>query len=349
MMAYKEDGYVFDMMRMNIYAKDEFSEFEGINIIEGQSEALENILSNGIIDTVCIHFLDRQMWNVLKSFGKDIRILVWVHGAEIQPWWRREYNYNTDVELEKAKKESAIRMQFWSEVFNEIENMNIHFIFVSQYFADEIFEDNKIQLPQNQYSIIHNCIDTEMFTFEKKNPEQRKKILSIRPYASNKYANDLTTKCILELSKKDYFDDLEFMLIGNGELFDEILKPLKKFKNVTLQKTFLRQDEIAKMHKEYGIFITPTRMDAQGVSRDEAMASGLVPVTNAVTAIPEFVDENCGILAPGEDYMSMAAGIEKLYNNPKLFAQLSENAATRVRKQTSKEYTIDKEIELIIH
>ena len=81
----------------------------------------------------------------------------------------------------------------------------------------------------------------------------------------------------------------------------------------------------------------------------EAMSSGLVPVTNAVTAIPEFVDESCGILASGEDYMGMAVGIEKLYKNPELFAQLSKNAATRVRKQTSKEFTIDKEIELIIH
>ena len=227
--------------------------------------------------------------------------------------------------------------------------LHIHFVFVSQYFADEIFEDNKIQLPKNKYSIIHNCIDTEMFAYEGKKPEQCKKLLSIRPYASNKYANDLTVKCILELSKRDYFDDLEFLLIGNGELFDDVLKPLKKFKNVTLKKTFLRQDEIAKMHKDYGIFITPTRMDAQGVSRDEAMSSGLVPITNAVTAIPEFVDENCGILAPGEDYMSMAEGIERLYKDPEYFSRLSKNAAARVRRQTSKEYTIDKEIELIVN
>lgn len=347
MMAYKEDKHVFDVMRMNIYAKEEFSEFEGINIIEGQSEVLANILANGMIDTVCVHFLDRQMWEVLKKFGHKIRILVWVHGAEIQPWWRRKYNYNTGDELEKAKKESEIRMQFWKEVFSKIEDINIHFIFVSQYFANEIFEDNKIQLPSEKYSIVHNCIDTKMFLYKEKDVEQRKKLLSIRPYANNKYANDLTVKCILELSSKDYFADLEFLLVGSGEHFEEILKPLKKLNNVTLRKTFLRQDEIAKLHKEYGIFITPTRMDAQGVSRDEAMASGLVPVTNAVAAIPEFVDETCGILAAGEDYHAMAEGIERLYKDPEYFSQLSKNAAERVRKQSSKELTIGKELELI--
>lgn len=88
-------------------------------------------------------------------------------------------------------------------------------------------------------------------------------------------------------------------------------------------------------------------MDAQGVSRDEAMSSGLVPVTNAVTAIPEFVDDSCGILAPAEDYKFMAEGIKRLYYNPKLFESMSENAAKRVRSQSSKELTIGKEICLI--
>lgn len=346
-MAYKQAGMLCDVMRMNIFCQNRFSEFEGINVIEGQAERLGNILETGNIDTVCVHFLDRNMWEILKHFGSGIRILVWLHGAEIQPWWRREYNYSVKSELEKAKKESEERQAFWKEVFSEIDNYNIHFIFVSKYFSNEIFEDNHIQLPPDKYSIIHNCIDTEMFDYIKKDPEQRKKLLSIRPYASNKYANDLTVKCIEELSKEPFFKELQFMIMGSGEHFDRITAPLKKYPNVALEKRFLRQDEIAALHKHYGIFITPTRMDAQGVSRDEAMSSGLVPVTNAVTAIPEFVDETCGILAPEEDHLQMAEGIKRLYHDAALFEQMSENAAKRVRRQTSREYTICKEIELI--
>jgi Uncharacterized protein conserved in bacteria len=345
--AYMEDDLLCDVMRMNIYANNEYREFEGVNVVEGHGEELANILETGNIDTVCVHFLDRQMWEVLKGFTDKIRIIVWVHGAEIQPWWRREYNYTTNEEIEKAKVVSDERMNFWAEVFDNIDKVNIHFVFVSQYFADEIFEDNKISLPEGKFSIIHNCIDTSVFNYVKKDAEQRKKLLSIRPYASNKYANDLTVKSILELSKRKCFSDMQFDIMGSGELFDGILRPLKGFKNVKIVKTFLRQDEIARLHKENGVFITPTRMDAQGVSRDEAMSSGLVPVTNAVTAIPEFVDENCGVLTAGEDFMAMADGIERLYNEPEYFLRLSENAARRVRVQTSKEYTIDKEIELI--
>ncbi len=186
-----------------------------------------------------------------------------------------------------------------------------------------------------------------MFDYVPKQPEQRLKILSIRPYSSNQYANDLSIKCIQNLSSKPYFSEFSFTLIGDGELFDEITKPLKKYKNVTCIKKFLRQDEIAELHKQYGLFLVPTRWDSQGVSRDEAMSSGLVPITNAVAAIPEFTNETCAILAPGEDYAAMAEGIDRLYHSPELFQQMSANAAARVRRQSSKEFTVDKELELI--
>ena len=88
-------------------------------------------------------------------------------------------------------------------------------------------------------------------------------------------------------------------------------------------------------------------MDTQGVSRDEAMSSGLVPIASNVAAIPEFVDENCGILVPGEEHMPIVEAIKRLYNDPALFERLSENAAKRVRSQTSRPYTIRKELELI--
>jgi len=180
-----------------------------------------------------------------------------------------------------------------------------------------------------------------------KQAEQRTKILSIRPFASNQYANDLTVKCIHELAKKDYFNQLNIRILGDGILFDKVIKSLRKYKNVLCERRFLHQNEIAELHKEYGLFLVPTRWDSQGVSRDEAMSSGLVPITNAIAAIPEFVDETCGILTSGEDYMAMADGIDELYHKPELFLQMSANAAARIRSQTSKEHTIDRELMLI--
>jgi len=345
--AYKSAGLVCDVMHMNIYADDCYREFEGINIVEGHGEKLSSMLENGSIDTVCVHFLDRQMWEILKGFKDRIRIIVWVHGAEIQPWWRRKYNYTNDDDLRQAKADSETRTAFWKEVFDNADGMDIHFIFVSKYFADMVFEDYKPELDKSKYSIIHNCIDTDMFVYRKKDIGQRKKIISIRPYSSNIYANDLSVKTVQELSKRKIFGDLSFKFIGDGDLFDSTLRPLKKFSNVETEKGFIRQTEIARLYAENGILLIPTRGDTQGVSRDEAMSCGLVPVTNAVAAIPEFTDESCAVLACGDDFMAMADGIERLYNEPELFEKMSENAAARVRKQTSRQFTIDKELLLI--
>lgn len=351
MTSYKESGHAFDIMRMNPYAKNGFREFEGINVIEGQGDTLLNILTKGAVDTVCAHFLDAEMWSVLKPFveNRSIKLYIWSHGADIQPWWRRTYNYESESQLEQAKKTSEHTTALWRDVFSVAENNSaIHFIYVSKYFADEVMQDYNVALKPSSYTVIHNMIDTQLFTYQKKDPALRKKIVTIKPFASAKYANDLTTKGILELSQRPCFKDVEIDIYGSGEMFDTDTAALKKFTNINLHKTFLTQKEIAAVHKNAGVFIATTRWDSHGVSRDEAMSSGLVPIAHSCSAIPEFVDDTCGILIPAESYVELADAIEKLYNDPDLFTELSAAAAKRVRSQTAKEFTVDKELALIL-
>jgi glycosyltransferase involved in cell wall biosynthesis len=245
--------------------------------------------------------------------------------------------------LEKAKIESDKRVAFWQKVFKH-HDPNLSFVFVSQYFADEVIGDIGVPLEKSRYSIIHNPIDTDKFNYEPKDPEQRKKILSIRPFASRKYANDLSVKAILELKNEPFFNELEFLIIGDGVLFDETLEPIKDLSNVKIKRGFLTQDEISKLHKEYGVFLVPTRMDAQGVSRDEAMSSGLIAITNNIAAIPEFVDDDCGFLAPPDDHIKIAEAIVKLYKNKNLFNNLSKKSTSRIDKQSNSKIIIEKEL-----
>lgn len=130
-------------------------------------------------------------------------------------------------------------------------------------------------------------------------------------------------------------------------MWEETITPLKKYSNVTLLNKFLQHNEISQYHKQNGILLVPTRMDTQGVSRDEAMSSGLVPITTNVAAIPEFVDNNCGIVVAPENPLALADAIEFLYKKPEKFLNLSLNANQRVRKQCGFEKTIVKELRLI--
>ncbi|AWM61388.1 glycosyl transferase family 1 [Stutzerimonas stutzeri] len=343
--AYREHKVAVDVFRLRKDQPISWHEFQDVDVTTGSQQALRRMLASGRYRHVLVHFLDPDMWDVLKDFIDTIKVTVWVHGAEVQPWWRREYNYQDEAELEKAKAESDERLRFWRALFQDLP-VNLSYVFVSKYFADEVIEDVGVELPLSYYEIIHNPVDTELFSYVEKEVEQRKSVLSIRPYASRKYANDLSVKAVLELSKESFFDQLKFKFVGDGELFDSVLEPLKGFANVEIQRGFLSQDEISRLHKEYGIFLCPTRMDAQGVSKDEAMASGLIPVTNGVTAIPEFVDPHCGILAAAEDYKAMAEGIRYIYLDPEKFRSMSKAAAARARRQVAKEHIIMKEISI---
>ena len=346
-LAYKKEGLLCDVMRVGPNIVDGYREFQGIDILEGQAEKLGNILENGNIRTVCVHFMDWDMWNVLKLYRKKIRLIIWLHGADIQPWWRRKYLYNTPRQLSEGKQQSERRQLLWDEIFHDTEQEKISFVTVSEYSARIIAEDYHIDPASDKWQIIHNYIDFDTFRYTAKDSSQRKKILSIRPYASAVYANDLSVKAIEKLSGEPFFKDLEFLIVGDGPLFESTTRPLRKYKNVILQKRFLTADEIAGLHQEYGLFLVPTRMDTQGVSRDEAMSSGLVPLTNSVAAIPEFTDETCAVLAPEENFEALAEGIRKLYYNPELFQEMSKNAAMKVRQLSSMQETILKEVSLI--
>ncbi|MDX0716802.1 FkbM family methyltransferase [Sinorhizobium medicae] len=345
--AYRELGGITpDIYRLRPEQDLSWHEFQNIDCMTGSAEQLDLLLGSGQYDHVLVHFLDEPMWRVLERYVDKVRVTVWVHGAEVQPWWRRTFNYSTEEELERAKTTSDLRLGFWRRLFAPLPK-NLRFIFVSQYFANEVFADLEVVCPADQYQIIHNPIDDQLFAYHEKPVEQRGKILSIRPFASAKYANDLSVKAILALQKREFFNELEFRIVGDGPQFEEITAPLLNIPNVTCEKRFLTQLEIAALHREYGVFLNPTRMDAQGVSRDEAMSSGLVPVTSRVAAIPEFVDDACGYMAEAEDADGLACAIVDLWTNPETFLRKSQAAAERVRGQSAKEKIIMAELTVI--
>ena len=344
--AYREYGVSVDIFRLRKDQPISWHEFQDIDVTTGSQQALRRMLASGRYRHVLVHFLDPDMWEVLKDFIDNIKVTVWVHGADIQPWYRRKFNIETPEQEKAAITVSEKRMVFWRALLNPMP-ANLQMVFVSKYFAEEVMEDLGFRLPDEGYHVIHNPVDTDLFSYTEKDPEQRKKILSIRPYSSKVYANDLTVRCVEELAKEPFFDELVFHVIGSGALFDEVVEPLKKYGNVKVEKKFLTQHEIAALHKNYGVFLCPSRYDTQGVSRDEGRASGLVAVVSNVAAIPEFVDMDSGILVDDGDYAGLARAVSSLYKDAELFMRLSKNSVERVREQVDKRRIVYEELALI--
>lgn len=344
--GYAAAGVPVDVFRVN---EDhvKFGEFEDVDVVSGQLSDLELMVRSNPYRTVLVHSLDRALWSTLKECASDREVLVWIHGAEIQPWYRRDFSFLDDRDRERGIQRSNDRMAFWHGVFAD-PPANVRFVFVSRHLAREAMRDVGIELDPSRYVVIHNHIDGELFEYVPKPARQRNRLLSIRPYSRPTYANDLVVRAILDLVDEPYFGQLEFRLVGDGRLFDEIVDPVRHLPNVRLEKRFLTQAEIAELHKDHGVFLAPSRIDSQGVSRDEAMASGLVPVTNRVSAIPEFVDETCAMLAEPEDWRGIADAIRRLHADPDLFLALSAAAAARVRAQSGPAQTLDRELALML-
>ena len=344
--AYKEAGVACDVFRFKADTALSYHEFEDIDVTTGGTEALEAQLRHGHYQHIVIHFIDRGIWDVIKHYLDRVKITVWTHGADIQSYERRAFLYDTPEQHVRAQALSDARLSLWREMLSPM-HPNLKIVFVSRYLAETSMEDLGIQIPPQQYAIIHNPIDTDFFEYKPKSAEQRKKILSIRPYASRVYANDLMVKAILDLQQYEFFKELEFRIIGDGPLFEEVLAPIAGLENVIIERRFVNRHEIKTLHQQYGLFMCPTRMDTQGVSRDEAMASGLVPLTNAVAAVPEFTSGNNACLSDPEDYKSISNNIFEIYFNSNKFSALSQAAAASRRDLVSSQYIIQKELKHI--
>lgn len=334
------------------YEKMESYTFENIKVFRGNEAHFEEFLRKNKYEKILIHFVNKPMINAIKVTTPETPIIIWVHGFEAEAWHRRWFNYLES----KESLESILRMRngFYKEQMQLMrylyttKELNLQFVHVSKWFKEHVAECDARVKTQNAH-IIPNVIDEDIFKFQEKDDDQRFKILSIRPYASRKYANDLSIAAVLELSKRPYFNRLEFSFYGDGKLFDETVAPIKHFTNVKIKKAFLKQTQIAELHKQFGVFLCPTRWDSQGVSMCEAMASGLVPISINISAIPEFVEHRkSGLLANPEDPVDLADKIEKLYFNHELFKRLSKQASDSIIEKCGKNVVVSKEMELIL-
>ena len=351
--AYQKRGLKVQVFVLSpIYKEAENYHFDGVYVSRGNKEIFEQFLLENNFKKTLIHFVSVDMIDVIRKLKPRMPLIIWIHGFEAEAWHRRWFNFLESRDqlakiLEMANDYYIKQMKLMNWLY-QTKELDLKFVHVSKWFTEHIAECYARAKTQNA-SIIPNIVDGELFNYVEKTPEQRFKILSIRPYASRKYANDLSVAAVLELSKKPFFNRLQFAFYGDGKLFDETLRPIKHFPNVKIRKGFLQQAEIAELHKDYGVFLCPTRLDSQGVSMCEAMSSGLVPVATNITAIPEFVEHRkTGLLAKPEDPEDLAYMIERLYFNESLFKRLSKNAAIDIRKKCGEDSVITREMELIL-
>lgn len=349
-LEYLKEGWDVDIrvVNNNYIDKTSFYSFEGVDVIQTGFNDVRLLLQTKKYKKVFIHFFSNQYVQILDACNiKDTDVFIFIHGSDVL---YRDTNILTNKYFEPINKENKMQCEYFElkdKILNRYNNMsNVKFIFPSNWAKERAEKQNKIKF--NNYAVIPTFIDEKMFDYIPKTEEMRKKITIIRKYDNfSTYGIDLAVKAIKELSNKDFFNELEFNIYGDGEYHDILLKPLRDYNNVNIHKRFLSHDEISEVHKENGIGLFATRYETLGVSAAEAAMSGLVVVSNNVAAVPEMFDSKYNVLAPSEDYKELANIIERLYKNPKEYMELSKKVHNDIKKHYGYESTMKKEIELL--
>lgn len=323
--------------------------YEGIRVEAFASvDAMHAYVQRFTPDVILVHFAFRA---AIDGFLLRVqcRIIVWVHGCEALGWYRRLFNLRGGALLPRPfyRMVRANVLQLLS-LRRLIRASNggkaVEFVFVSRWMKRICETDTLSRVIQSH--IIPNPIDNRLFRPMEKSEEQRRRILMIRPFDSKKYAVDIAIEAIELIQKYPWFKDASVVIYGRGEKFAATTRSISCLPNVKLHPTFIPQNEIPTVHADAGIFLCPTRQDAQGVSMCEAMSSGLVPVTSENTAIPEFVTHGVsGFMA--RDAHEIAMAIDRLVTNPNLFCEMSRAASRSIIDFAGIESVIRRELALI--
>jgi len=317
--------------------------FEGVQCTVGGRAALETLAATFDPDVLAVHGLGPGMWPAVEPLARSLPFAAWLHGSEIPGFLERK-SVIDGIPQQLARAQLDECQGFWRHLLAGPARP-AKLVFPSETAVGYMTESVPVGI--RSCAIIPNPIDTELFAYVPKAADQRFRILMIRPFDSRCYANDIAVRTICDLQDDGRGGDFEFRIFGDGPLFDETIAPLLGRPNITIYRRFLTQAEIAREHQLSGLFLVPTRLDTQGVSRDEAMSSGLVPVTSEIDPVVKFVDESCGVLSPSDDASAMAAAIRRVADDAELFAELSRAAARRVRASRSNQSVVGMDMSLL--
>ncbi len=323
----------------------EVEDARGTKIICAPLEKIERIAAQINADQLAIHSPTPDFYAATKNLTYQIPCHLWIHGFEARNWRDLSFNFTMEEIAQTGKRMDIINVERQWALSEMFKRSDMTKIFVSSYMQN-VAEKFAGEMAKNG-QVIHNLIDTEIFNYSPKSVESRFKISSIRNFSRRNYATDLLSEAILHLQNKTWFKDLEIQIIGDGQFHQQDTKAIRDLNNVRIRKEFISTNEVASVFSKSGIALLPTRWDSQGVLNGEAMGMGVVPITNKVAAIPEFISIKEGILAEPENPLQLAEGICHLVENPERFAKMSRLAAARAIEQCGPESTVKKELEIL--
>lgn len=341
--AYRECGHEI-LVAASFSERGLDYEFEGIPVVRaGSTKALLRIAESFEPEVILVHF---ATFSVIRDLilKKDVPYIIWSHGFDAVGWYRRLYEYRDAIHFMRYIKGNMVQRYYYRKLIARAnKNGRIHLVFVSGWLKKVAQVDALIHVKNS--SIIPNPIDNHLFIPGQKHPEDRKRLLILRP--AHKSGSDIIIKSLMILRSEPWFFDLSIGWFGEGASKGDFAKEFGQLPNVTISEGTRPQSELPSIYARYGVSLCASRQDSHGVSMCEAMSSGLAVVSCRNSAIPEYVDHQSSGLLTTADARSFADAIARLYHDPELFISLSRRASSAIIEKAGIDKVIAAEMTLI--
>lgn len=137
------------------------------------------------------------------------------------------------------------------------------------------------------------------------------------------------------------YPDLKMVFIGDGELKDRV-------KGDRVQRLGIKKNEDLPEYFSNALFtvypsVTLQKWEEQiGTVNLQSLACGTPVVTTKSGAIPEYVNDQVGLLVPERDSDALAEAMKKLLKNDKLREKLSKNSRPYILENYDAQKTVEK-------
>jgi glycosyltransferase involved in cell wall biosynthesis len=264
----------------------------------------------------------------------------YLHGSEVQKYTTRMFDFKFSIrELARIVFKDLYFIPLMKYFIRKlITNNNIIFFAPSEWMVKEA--EQNLALNINDYQIIPNGIDYARFKSNVRSDELLNKAVVVRPLNSRKYAVDICIKTMV------FLDGFTLDIYGKGPLKAELVELAQNLgvdNRINFIEEFIPNKKMSSIFHRYGVYLSPTRMDAQGVSMCEAMATGMLVASSNNTAVPEFiVDGENGVL--GNSPLEIATKIINVTNDRELYDQICSKGSSMM-SEIDNSNTMKKELD----
>jgi mannosylfructose-phosphate synthase len=228
-------------------------------------------------------------------------------------------------------------------------------------------ETNRIQVLQNYLAdfeklyVIYSGVDTENFNLEKTSYDKEVKmkknaILTVTRIAPTKGIDRLIEALNLIKNKIDFH-----YYLGGGvdeqtqsneereatELIRSLIKKYRLQDRITFLGKVPQEGVLPAYYRATDLFINPARFEMFGLTTQESMACGAVPIISQAAGSREIIIDGLnGYIVDTHNRKLLAETILKLLKDPKLIKKVSDNASFTIKEHYSWDKIVDKFIAL---